>query len=284
METKRIERPKRGSTKRSPSEPLIGFLSYFDGDRYFTEQQVGRIIEAVGSLPEGKIRSKQWTEDGSLQCIVLVDRRDELARQLDLAFAALNWSDSRQDGPASIRQKQFESIQAAADRLLKSLKAAGFIRSEPSAECLSLPSDFLEAIALCLQKANLEEGVIPPDKSLGKCVQAVKALRNSAIAAKAASERSKTTGRSGFEARYKGDQPLQQFVHKLKAIYRAIWRKPAKTSRPQDGGPPTGPFLRFVSTCFSILRIDKTDEAIAHMTRPKRRVRNQVRQKCDLAI
>src|SRR5262245_14401923 len=220
IKTRRIRRPERGSTKRSPSEPLAGFLSYFDGHRYFTDQQVGRIIEAVGSLPEGKIRSKRWTEDGSLQCISFVDRKDELARQLDLAFAALNWSDSRQDGPASECQKQFESIQAAADRLLRSLKAAGFIQSKPTAECLSPPSDFLEAIALCLQKGSLEESVISPDISLGKCVQAIKALRNSAIAAKAACERSKTTGRSGSEARYKGDQPLQEFVHKLKAIYR----------------------------------------------------------------
>jgi hypothetical protein len=269
LSEEKTRRPRRRLTKRSPAKPVIEFLNYFKGIHQFTDKNIDRIIGAVAPLPEGKVKSKRWIDDGSSQRVVLVDRRDELAHQLELTVAALHWKDSRRAEPASKRQKQFEAIEAAADRLLKSLMTAGFIQSESPAKKPMPPADFLQALAIYIQKAKIDEKAALPNDWLVDCVHTIKAVRNSAMAAKTACAKSKTTGRSGSESRHKGNESLQDLVRKLKAIHRTIWKKPARISRPPGGGLPTGPFVRFVSTCFSILQIDKTDEAIAHKARAK---------------
>jgi hypothetical protein len=92
------QRSKRGPTKRTPQE-LSGFLNYFKGHRLFTEQQIDKIIEAVGNLPNTRVKSKRWTDDGSKQRQVLVDRRDELMFRIESATAVLAYLDGKRTEP-----------------------------------------------------------------------------------------------------------------------------------------------------------------------------------------
>jgi hypothetical protein len=306
------ERAKRGPTKRAPLE-LSGFLNYFKDQRRFTEQQIDNIIEAVGKLPNTRVKSERWTDDGSKQRRVLVDRRDELVFRMELATAVFAYHDGKRTDPASETEKRLKAIASPVAELLRTLEAANVIKrrskktealdlilstvhrqmsrylpdSSPSADMLTKALRIIAAkrpTVLHLfgpvpakwradrkrdHKGEIELFVV---NAWANYTYALEALNLAVRLAMRENRAHKKAGRRGTDARNQGDPDLTRFVVGLGQIYKVIWERDPRVSRPspaQEDRQAGGPFIRFVRACLQSLDIEKSPEAIVHMWRAR---------------
>jgi hypothetical protein len=94
-------------------------------------------------------------------------------------------------------------------------------------------------------------------------IEMVERLTRVAMYAETIARNLMRSGRNGTEARNKGDVALREFIGDLKEIYRDVFAREPGYSRPNGGGTPYGPFIRFVDAALRPLGVEHDAESIA---------------------
>jgi hypothetical protein len=291
--------------KRAP-QALSGFLNYIKDQKRFTEQQIDKIIEAVGKLPNNQVKGERLTEDSCEQRRVLLDRREELVFRLEKATAALAYHDGKRTDPASEIEKRLKAIAASLDKLLRTLEAACVItRRSKKTEALDdlvsstvrrqmsryMPdfgpsTDMLtEALRIIAAKRPAILHLFGPVPAKWRADRkrdhkaeielfAMNAWANYAcalealnLAVKLAMRKNKPRKKTG----YAGADARNQGDPGLTTYVGSLGEIYKQVWGRAPGLQPGGPFFRFVQACFRALEIGKNSDAIVHLLKNARR-------------
>lgn len=200
----------------------------------FSPENIDRIIERVG-IPADKAK------------------RTYLLRELNEAVSQYHYFRAFPT-PATIRNR-LATIEQTAHRLLKALEAEGnsgpedalLIRLEGAADDEPKEEWSTYGVSGCLRLVNAVRGI----GSLQRW--AAHALAEVTIEVK---PRGKTP-----------DTARQWFMAHLARIYRETFGRKPGVSRPPGGGPPGGPFVRFVDACLREMGEHNSLETVATWAR-----------------
>lgn len=210
------------------------------GEAFYTDQDIDRIVEAAGPLPDGEVEHRRPVPDGTGFETVIVFRREALSDRLESAARAWDIAAQFQTKPTTIQAAEsHERIAKCAARLLKALEMpeAGDLDDMPPAIRYGPMLAYAEA-----EGQNLDEAVL--------VVQGI--LRWSRQAAEEEMEPRSVS--------HEGDTALNALFRSLIRIWVEIFEQKITTRETtlKGGSTRAAPTIRFVQAALRPILKDAT--------------------------
>lgn len=240
--------------------------------RFYTDDDIGRIIKAAGGLPpgnvlpDGDVDLSIYDLDGNALGLPrddrLVDRRTELGCRLELA--AQNWDVKRQLQKRPThrqRARAFARIETDATRLLTALS----VPEDGDTEAMP-PALLYGGLQAYAAKEAETHGQFSRYTGKGLLDESIKGVARLHRWAAAARKRAEALIPRDGPGGHTGDKALNTLFGDLAGIWLDIFERTPATAL-NATGQPGGPFLRFLRASLDPLPVTMTDEAIRDRAR-----------------
>ena len=224
--------------------------------QFYSVENIDRIVEAVGRLPDTNVEHARPNDDGSDFVTVSVSRKKALAERLETAANLWHVNSQYQIEPTSKQSADaFGKIEKAAKDLLEALglPVKPIFKDETADMPQALRYGGLQPYAA------KEKWLRTGDGRLREAVRGVYQIRNRARAAK---KRNMAKGNTPRDNRHVGDVALDELFDSLASIYKFIFEQRIGTSVGSPGSTeafkPTGPLVHFLCACLLPLMKDDT--------------------------
>jgi len=236
--------------------------------QFYSAEDIDRIVEAVGRLPNCNVEHERPNEDGSGLVTASVGRREALAERLESAAKSWHVVSQFQVEPTPKQLADaFGKIEKAAENLRKALGLP--VKPRFKDETADMPPAL--RFGGLQPYAAKENWLVTGDGRLREAVRGVYQLRNWAGAAKNQNE---AKGKTPRDNRSAGDVSLDELFISLATIYKDIFKREIATSvgAPTSANPsqPTGPLIRFLCASLTPLLNDDTPSPEATRERCRR--------------
>ena len=242
---------------------------------FYSAEDIGRIVKAVGRLPGTKVKHGRANENGSGFVTASVGRREALAERLESAAKWWHVASQYQTEPTPMQLADaFGKIWKAAEDLRKALGLP--VKPKFRDEIADMPPALrfggLQAYAAFMDVENSHEKWLwSGDARLREAVRGVYQIRNRARAAR---KRNMAKGPTSRNERHSGEVALDKLFISLAGIYRYIFERDIGFSVGPPGsakaGQPTGSWVGFLRACLMPLLKDDTPTLEAIRERHRR--------------
>lgn len=232
--------------------------------RFYSKNQIGKIIAAGGGLPDGDIEHKRRPDGASDLLTVRVPRREALAERLERTASAWHFEKQRQSKPTAKKQANaYKAIQTASADLLTALQLSA---NEHSPDILAeMPPALRDGGLRAFAGKEAERlGGLPLHSGEGllrDAVLGVHRLRRWAEAGERLKRRHPLTPRGRPT-----DAALNSLFTGLLGIWVEVFGGLHTVTNPTTGdsaGRPEGPFIDFMTACMAPLLHDEAPSPTA---------------------